>query len=436
MAKTQLPRILTLALVRTGWSAALGVQGFGAHIEGASVDPAGQLYATHFRNTSDSSFDGNNVGRNVIGQVDLITGSTSAYFIGEANAVFNGMRWDHTGESVYLADVGQGKVIHVDTKTKQSTTFCESSSMQALGVPNDLALSKAGLLFLSGQDWGSVSGALWLCRPTRVGRAEAVLLEGGMGRTNGIALSPDDSTLYLTEATGSPVSNASDAEGQRIWRYSVAADGSISDKTEFYNFALDPATPEATDDSDGMRTDVQGNLYVTRNGGGKISVLSPTGQLLKELSLPNIAAVTNLAFGGVNGTTIYAVGRCSPAGWGNGDGCVDVVSSDYAGREWSWFRNAPEPTCELENMKACVAKGGSFECQRCTNDIRGEACCVCHDGETTPTTTTSSPAAGNCMPWCAKTPKPWKKKCQWQNYCAGCPRCSARRLRGSDILLL
>merc|ERR1712050_59721 len=148
----------------------------------------------------------------------------------------------------------------------------------------------------------------------------------------------------MGEATGSPVSNASDATGQRIWKYSVAADGSISDKTEFYNFALDPATPEANDDCDGMRTDVQGNLYVTRNEGGKISVLSPTGQLLKELSLPNIAAVTNLAFGGVNGTTIYAVGHCSPAGWGNGDGCVDIVSSDYAGREWSWFRNAPEPS--------------------------------------------------------------------------------------------
>jgi len=344
MAKIQLPCILTLVLVQKGWSAALDVQGFGAHIEGASVDPAGQLYATHFRDTLDSSFEGNNVGRNVIGQVDLTIGSTSAYFVGEAKAVFNGMRWDYTGESVYLADVGQGKVMRLDTKTKQNTTFCENSSMLASGLPNDLALSKSGFLFLSGQDWGSVSGALWLCKPAGVGHAEAVLLEGGMGRTNGIALSPDDSILYLTEATGSPVSNASDATGQRIWKYSVAADGSISDKTEFYNFALDPATPEANDDSDGMRTDVQGNLYVTRNGGGKISVLSPTGQLLKELFLPNIAAVTNLAFGGANGTTIYAVGRCSPAGWGNGNGCVDVVSSDYSGREWSWFHSVPEPT--------------------------------------------------------------------------------------------
>jgi len=354
MVKSQLPCICVLVLAGTGWSAALDARGFGAHIEGASVDPAGHLYATHFRDTLDSSFDGNTIGRNVIGQIDLITGNTSAYFVGEANAIFNGMRWDHTGESVYLADVGQGKVIRFDTSINRSTTFCESSSMSALGVPNDLALSKTGLLFLSGQDWNSVSGALWLCRPAGVGLAEAVLLEGGMGRTNGIALSPDDSTLYLTEATGSPVSNASDAEGQRIWKYSVAANGSISNKTQFYNFALDPATPEATVDSDGLRTDTRGNLYVTRNGGGKISVLSPTGQLLKELSLPSITAVTNLAFGGANGTTIYAVGRCSPAGWGNGNGCVDVVSSDDAGREWNWFHSASE----IENEPISAAHRG------------------------------------------------------------------------------
>jgi len=345
--------MLALVLLQAGWCAALDALGFGAHIEGASVDPAGQLYATHFRDTSDSSFNGNAVGRNVIGQIDLITGNTSAYFVGEANAVFNGMRWDHTGESVYLADVGQGKVVHLDISTKQSTTFCEGSSMSTLGAPNDLALSKTGLLFLSGQNWDSVSGALWLCKPSGVGHAEAVLLEGGMGRTNGIALSPDDSTLYLTEATGSPVSNASDAEGQRIWKYLVAANGSISNKTQFYNFALDPSTPEATVDSDGMRTDARGNLYVTRNGGSKISVLSPTGQLLKELSLPTIAAVTNLAFGGANGTTIYAVGRCSPAGWGNGDACIDIINSDDAGREWSWFHSSSESENEPISAAHC-----------------------------------------------------------------------------------
>jgi len=97
--------------------------------------------------------------------------------------------------------------------------------------------------------------------------------------------------------------------------------------------------------------------------------------------------------------------------------------------------------CEVDrNMRACVSQGGSFKCQRCTNDITGEPCCSCDGGEvpvttteTTLTTTTSSPIAGECKPWCATNPKSWEKKCQWTK-CAGCSSCFTRRLRGSDIL--
>jgi len=100
----------------------------------------------------------------------------------------------------------------------------------------------------------------------------------------------------------------------------------------------------------------------------------------------------------------------------------------------------PQPTCELDrDMKACLARGGSFECESCTNDITGESCCSCHGAEnpvtTTEaiTTTTSSKAAGLCKSWCAENPKSWEKKCQWLK-CAGCSPCSARRLRGSDVM--
>merc|ERR1712050_827946 len=115
-----------------------------------------------------------------------------------------------------------------------------------------------------------------------------------------------------------------------------------------------------------------------------------------------------------------------------------------------------EPTCEVDSsMRACLAQGGSFECQKCTSDITGEPCCSCHGAvtttetatettsettltttaETTPTTTTSSEAAGLCKPWCTSNPKRWEKKCRWTS-CAGCSPCSARRLRGSDMMFL
>merc|ERR1719336_1150226 len=84
---------------------------FGSHIEGASLDPSGNLYATHFRATADDSGSGNNVGRNVIGRAD-----GTAWFTGEEGATFNGMKWDQTGDFVYLADVTQGKVVKLNTQ--------------------------------------------------------------------------------------------------------------------------------------------------------------------------------------------------------------------------------------------------------------------------------------------------------------------------------
>merc|ERR1712242_280450 len=245
----------------------------------------------------------------------------------------------------------------------------------------------------------------------------------------------------------------------------------------------------ANDDSDGMRTDVQGNLHVTRNGGGKISVLSPTGQLLKELSLPNIAAVTNLAFGGANGTTIYAVGRCSPAGWGNGNGCIDVVSSDYSGREWSWFHSVPEPTTTVSTPATsttptttnrttttisvpkpttttpsqCMGndsrcKGSNkVKCQKLadqgahyrwdTVDTSGQ--CIgndsrCRDSSKWWCNKLAQQGINcrwqgdtNCKSWCTQNPSEWSNKCTWKN-CQTCPPCVAQpqwaqttRLRGT-----
>merc|ERR1719468_57855 len=238
------------------------------------------------------------------------------------------MKWDASGSEVYVyvADVGQGKVMKLNAGwAKKGYTgwevHCSDPWWKLAGMPNDIALSDSGLVFVSGQDWASSKGGLWVCRAD----GEAVLLEGNMGRTNGIALSPDGSTLYLTEARGSPVSDNSQVDGQRIWKYAVAEDGSVSQKTLFFNFATDTSSPEASTDSDGMRTDPAGNLYVTRNGLGKISVITPQGVLDRDIPLTKTTYPTNLDFG-VNGDLLYVSDRCGAAPWSQGDGCVEVVS--------------------------------------------------------------------------------------------------------------
>jgi sugar lactone lactonase YvrE len=55
---------------------------------------------------------------------------------------------------------------------------------------------------------------------------------------------------------------------------------------------------------DGMRCDVDGNLYVTRHGKGTVAKLSPEGKLLLEVKLKG-KKPSNIAFGGSDGKTAY-----------------------------------------------------------------------------------------------------------------------------------
>ena len=53
-----------------------------------------------------------------------------------------------------------------------------------------------------------------------------------------------------------------------------------------------------------MRSDKQGNLYIARYGSGQVAVVSPTGALIKTITLKG-QYPTNVAFGGKDGRTLY-----------------------------------------------------------------------------------------------------------------------------------
>eukprot|EP00493_Phyllostaurus_siculus_P025317 UN25661 len=154
---------------------------------------------------------------------DPALGTSSLFYTGEESAVYNGIKF--VGQDMYLADVGQGKVRKVNTDDMSAADFCGTSDMRMAGVPNDLTVTSTGIVYLSGQDWGSSTGALWMCTSD----GSAIQIEGNMGRTNGIALSPDEQSLYLTEAIGAPVSIPNGT--QIIWKYSdVQPDGTFGSK--------------------------------------------------------------------------------------------------------------------------------------------------------------------------------------------------------------
>ena len=106
-----------------------------------------------------------------------------------------------------------------------------------------------------------------------------------MGTTNGIEVSPDGKTLYVNESAQ-----------RNVWAFRITDKGELADKRLVKKF----------DDHgfDGMRCDVDGNLYITRYGKGTVAKLSPGGEVLKEIDVLG-KSPSNICFGGPDGRTAY-----------------------------------------------------------------------------------------------------------------------------------
>ena len=105
---------------------------------------------------------------------------------------------------------------------------------------------------------------------------------------NGIGVSPDQKTLYVSQT----VSNC-------ILKFTIEADGSLSHRS---NFALLNLLTRNKNESpwlgpDSMKIDHNGNMYVAQFFGGKILKISPSGKLLHVFEIAAGDGTTNVAFG-------------------------------------------------------------------------------------------------------------------------------------------
>ena len=285
---------------------------FGPFIEGAAVTKSGQFIAVNH---------GAKDQRNTIGFVSGDCGPMTAVDDMDKSQL-NGVRVLSDG-SVLATDFGNNRVVLIP-QGKPARTYCKGAMIQ----PNDLTISASkGRVYVSGQKWVDNNvkgdGDIWMCQ-----KGIATRLAGDLGRTNGIELSLDENHLFVSEAfnKGSrPVSN-------KIWKYSLKADGTLGTRQLFFDFANDGT---AFVDIDGMRLDTAGNMYVTRNEGREVAVLSPTGTILRKIPLP-FSAPTNLEFGGPDGKTLVVVGRCGiDKPYGAGMGCIAKFPVSNPGRYWS-----------------------------------------------------------------------------------------------------
>ncbi len=238
--------------------------GFTAGIEGPAVNAAGELFAVNFAREG------------TIGKVSK-TGEGEVFISLPEGSIGNGIRFDLNG-NMFVADYLGHKVFRIKKGTKTPEVWAMDSTMNQ---PNDLAIGSGGILYLSDPNWAESTGKLWMVTPER----EILLLEDGMGTTNGIEVSPDNKILYVNESV------------QRIvWKYDIQEDGSLKNKREFISFS--------DFGMDGMRCDVEGNLYLTRYDKGTVAIVSPEGKILEEVVLKG-KKPSNIAFGGDNGLNCY-----------------------------------------------------------------------------------------------------------------------------------
>ena len=122
-------------------------------------------------------------------------------------------------------------------------------------------------------------------------------LASDLGGPNGIAFSPDEKFLYVSNWDIRDIHNT-----KVIWRYEVNADGTLSNGQEFFNMNL-------TDDSealDGLKVDMEGNIYSSAPGG--VWIISPQGKYLGKIIPPERPA--NMAWGD-DGKTLYMAAHSS-----------------------------------------------------------------------------------------------------------------------------
>jgi len=152
---------------------------------------------------------------------------------------------------------------------------------------NDLVVRHDGALFVTEPSVLTLQPSkIWYIIPG----GEKRVVDTGLKYANGVALSPDQSLLYVAEY-----------RSRWVYSYQVQPDGSLAHKQKFYRLHK----PENSDDSgaDGMRVDRDGRLYVATRMG--IQVCDQAGRVNCIIPTPN-GKVANLCFGGEHFDVLYA----------------------------------------------------------------------------------------------------------------------------------
>ncbi|MBC7187557.1 MAG: SMP-30/gluconolactonase/LRE family protein [Calditrichaeota bacterium] len=181
------------------------------------------------------------------------------------------------GRRLYACDFGRRLLLAIRSSGEMAV-LSAGPHEAPLNRPNDLAVDSSGRVYVTDPKTYGVEAVDGRIICVDVARDTSWVAASGLAFPNGIAFSPLDGKLYVSESAR-----------QRVVRFAVAGDGTLSDREVFAELP--------GGDPDGLAFDVQGNLYVAHFGGGAVIVISPRGRLSARVATPG-RKPSNLAFGG------------------------------------------------------------------------------------------------------------------------------------------
>jgi gluconolactonase len=224
----------------------------------------------------------------------------------------NGQTFDQRGRLYHCegAEFGPGgnrRVTRTDLSSGAYEVISDRFAGQRYNSPNDLCVDGLGRVYFTDPRYGDRSdmemSSEGVYRIDLDGTVTRILQQPQIERPNGIAVTQDSRTLYLIDSCPLVGGN------RKVWRFRLDDAGQPHDQTCLVDFAPGRG-------GDGMRLDVDGNLYVaagiamprgpheTTDVPPGVHVFTPSGEWLGRIPVFE-DVITNLAFGGPDGCSLY-----------------------------------------------------------------------------------------------------------------------------------
>ncbi|MGK9367448.1 SMP-30/gluconolactonase/LRE family protein [Melioribacter sp. Ez-97] len=236
----------------------------------------------------------------------------------------NGLTYDLDGRLI-AGQMGLRRVVRFE-KDGSQTPLAERYEGKRFNSPNDLVVKSDGSIFFTDPDFNIPGGyknkELTFNGIYRISPTGNIQLLDKLELPNGICFSPDESKVYVN-----------DSRAHKIYVWDVVDDSVIANKKLFYTIPVNGY-------ADGMKTDPEGNLYVTC--ASAVWIISPEAELLGKINLPSNVSASNCAWGEDDYKTLFitaghSVFKVRPM----------ITSSKNNGqlipREFKLYQNYPNP---------------------------------------------------------------------------------------------